>query len=149
MPLLIKSNSIFGVNYGRMVKCMDAVLVLARFWGIILVLLCVSMLVNAKFYVRLVKGFQDESVQFLYFFLILVIGAVNVSFFFNQWAWNLRGLITLLGWGSLLKGAFGILFPDFSNKIIQRINLSPVMIYPTGIIMLIVGGYLLFVGFVY
>ena len=63
---------------------MDAVLVLARFWGIILVLLCVSMLVNAKFYVRLVKGFQDESVRFLYFFLILVIGAVNVSFFFNQ-----------------------------------------------------------------
>ena len=128
---------------------MDAVLVLARFWGIILVLLCVSMLVNAKFYVRLVKGFQDESVRFLYFFLILVIGAVNVSFFFNQWAWNLRGLITLLGWGSLLKGAFGILLPDLSYKIIQRINLSPVMIYPTGIIMLIVGGYLLFYGFVY
>ena len=128
---------------------MDAALVLARFWGIILVVLCGSMLVNAKFYVRLVKGFQDESVRFLYFFLILVIGAVNVSFFFNQWAWNLRGIITLLGWGSLLKGAFGILLPDLSNKIIQRVNLSPVVIYPVGVIMLIVGCYLLFCGFVY
>jgi len=127
---------------------MDAALVLARFWGIILVVLCASMLLNAKFYVRL-KGFQDESVRFLYFFLLLVIGAVNVSFFFNQWAWNLRGIITLLGWGSLLKGTFGILLPDLSYKIIQRINLSPVMIYSTGIIMLIVGGYLLFYGFVY
>ena len=128
---------------------MDAALVLARFWGIILVVLCVSMLINAKFYVRLVKGFQDESVRFLYFFLVLVIGAVNVSFFLNQWAWNLRGLITLLGWGSLLKGSFGILLPDLSNKIIQRINLSPVVIYPTGVIMLIVGVYLLYCGFVY
>jgi len=107
------------------------------------------MLLNAKFYVRLVKGLQDETVRFLYFFVVLVIGAVSVSLFFNQWAWNLRGIITLLGWGALLKGAFGILFPDFSNKIIQRINLSPVMIYPTGIIMLIVGSYLLFYGFVY
>lgn len=128
---------------------MDAALVLARFWGIILVVLCGSMLVNAKFYVRLVKGFQDEAVRFLYFFVVLVIGAVNVSFFFNQWAWNLRGLITLLGWGSLLKGAFGILLPDLSNKIIQRVNLSPMLIYPTGVIMLIIGVYLLFCGFVY
>jgi hypothetical protein len=128
---------------------MDSALVLARFWGIILVVLCGSMLINAKFYVRLVKGFQDESVRFLYFFLVLVIGAVNVSFFLNQWAWNLRGLITLLGWGSLLKGSFGILLPDLSNKIIQRINLSPLVIYPTGVIMLIVGVYLLFCGFVY
>jgi hypothetical protein len=128
---------------------MDAALVLARFWGIILVVLCGSMLINAKFYGRLVKAFQDESVRFLYFFVVLVIGAVNVSFFLNQWAWNLRGLITLLGWGSLLKGSFGILLPDLSNKIVQRINLSPMVIYPVGVIMLIVGCYLLFVGFVY
>jgi hypothetical protein len=127
---------------------MDAALVLARFWGIVLVVLCGSMLVNAKFYVRLVKGLQDEAVRFLYFFVVLVIGAVNVSFFFNQWAWNLRGLITLLGWGSLLKGAFGILLPDLSNKIIQRVNLSPMLIYPTGVIMLIIGVYLLFCGFI-
>ena len=126
---------------------MNAALVLARFWGIILVVLCGSMLINAKFYVRLVKGFQDESVRFLYYLIVLVIGAVNVSFFFNQWAWNLRGLITLLGWGSLLKGSFGILLPDLSNRIIQKINLSPVVIYPTGVIMLIIGVYLLFVGF--
>ena len=128
---------------------MDAALVLARFWGIILVVLCVSMLINAKFYVRLVKGFQDEAVRFLYFYLVLVIGAVNMSFFFNQWAWNLRGLITLLGWGALLKGSFGILLPDLSNKIIQRINLTPAMIYLSGVIMLIIGVYLLYCGFVY
>ena len=94
---------------------MDAVLVLARFWGIILVVLCGSMLINAKFYVRLVKGFQDESVRFLYFFVVLVLGAVSVSFSLNQLAWNLRGLITLLGWGALLKGAFGIFLPDLSQ----------------------------------
>ena len=65
---------------------MDISLVLARFWGLILALLCCSMLVNVKFYVRLVKGFQDESVRFLYFFVVLVIGAVNVSLM-NQWTW--------------------------------------------------------------
>ena len=126
---------------------MDAVLVLARFWGILLVVLCISMLINAKFYVRLVKGFQDEPVRFLYYLIVLVIGAVTVSCLLNQWAWNLRGLITLLGWSALLKGSFGLLLPDLSNRVIQKINLSPVLIYPTGVIMLIVGVYLLFCGF--
>jgi hypothetical protein len=127
---------------------METSLVLARFWGIILVVLCGSLLVNAKFYVRLVKGFQDESVRFLYFFVVLVIGAVNVSVV-NQWTWNQAGLITLLGWGSLLKGSFGILLPDFSNKIIQKVRMSPAVIYPSGAVFLLVGCYLLFCGFVY
>jgi hypothetical protein len=127
---------------------MDISLVLAKCWGIILVVLCCSMLVNVKFYVRLVKGFQDESVRFLYFFVVLVIGAVNVSVM-NQWTWDQKGLVTLLGWGSLLKGLFGILLPDFSNKIIQKVNLSPMVIYPSGVIMLVVGCYLLFFGFGY
>jgi len=127
---------------------MDAALVLARFWGLILVVLCGSMVLNAQFYVRLVKGFQDESVRFLYYFVVLVIGAVNVSFL-NQWSWNLRGLITLMGWGALLKGCFGILLPDLSSRIIQRINLSLMMIYPTAVVFLLVGCYLLFYGFFY
>jgi len=126
---------------------MDISLVLARFWGLILVLLCCSMLVNVKFYVRLVKGFQDESVRFLYFFVVLVIGAVNVSVM-NQWTWDQKGLITLLGWGSLFKGLFGILLPDLSNKLIQKVNLSPMVIYPSALVMLVVGCYLLFCGVV-
>jgi hypothetical protein len=127
---------------------MNTTLALARFWGIILVVLCVSMLINAKFYVRLIRAFQDESVRFLYFFVVMVIGAVNVSIM-NQWQWDVKGLIMLLGWGSLLKGSFGILLPDFSNRIIQKITLSPVMIYSAGVVMLIVGGFLLAVGFVF
>src|ERR1039458_447458 len=76
---------------------MEAALVLARFWGIIVVVLCVlSMLLNAKFYVRVVKAFQDESVRFLYYFIVLVIGAMNVSFL-NEWALNLR--VSLHCWG--------------------------------------------------
>ena len=127
---------------------METSLVLARFWGIILVVLCGSLLFNAKFYVRLIKGFQDEAIRFLYFFVVLFIGAVTVSVV-NQWTWNQAGLITLLGWGSLLKGSFGILLPDFLKKIIQKVRMSPAVIYPTGVVFLLVGCYLLFCGFVY
>ena len=77
------------------------------------------------------RHFQDETTRFLYFFVVLVIGAVSVSVL-NQWTLNAAGLATLLGWGALFKGTFGILLPDLSNRIIQKVNLSPVVIYPTG-----------------
>ena len=124
---------------------MNITLALAKFWGIILVGLCCSMLMNVKFYVRLVKGFQDESVRFLCFFVVLVMGAASVSVM-NQWTLDINGLMTLLGWGSVFKGLFWILLPDFSNKIIQKVNVRMV-IYPSGVIMLVIGCYLLFVGF--
>ena len=127
---------------------MDTSLVLARFWGILLVVLCGSLVIHAKYYVRLVRGFQHEATRFLYFYVVLVIGAVNVAVL-NRWQWDYKGLITVLGWGSVLKGSFGILMPHFSNKIIERVRLSPMVIYPSGVIMLIVGVYLLFCGFVY
>jgi hypothetical protein len=78
---------------------------------------------------------------------VLLIGAVNVSVM-NQWTWDQKGLITLLGWGSLFKGLFGILLPDLSNKLIQKVNLSSMVIYPSALIMLVVGCYLLFCGVV-
>ncbi len=127
---------------------MNPALIMIRFWGIILIVLSCSMLFNAGFYVRLVKALQNETTRFLYFFVVLVIGALSVSVL-NQWTLNAAGLATLLGWGALFKGTFGILLLDLSNKIIQQVNLSPVVIYPVGVIMLIVGCYLLVVGFVY
>lgn len=102
-------------------------------------------MISADFYVRLVRGFQDEVVRFLYFFVVLVIGAASVSIL-NQWTLNAAGLVSLLGWGSLLKGAVGILFPDLSNRIIQKVRLTPPMIYLSGIILLILGLYLLLIG---
>jgi len=127
---------------------MNITLVLARFWGIILVVLCGSLLVHAKFYFRLVKAFQDESVRFLYFFVVLVIGAVCVAVH-NEWEPNVRGLITFLGWLSLLKGICGISFPETFNKIIDKVSLTPALLYLWAVIYLVVGCFLLFVGFVH
>ena len=98
---------------------MDISLVLARFWGLILVLLCCSILINVKFYVRLIEGFRNESVRFLYFFIVLLIGAVNVSVM-NQWTWDQKGLITLLGGGLCLKDCSGYCCLIYQTSLSKR-----------------------------
>jgi len=97
---------------------MNPALIMIRFWGIILIVLSCSMLFNAWLYVRLVKALQDETTRFLYFYVVLVIGAISVSVL-NQWTLNAAGLATLLGWGALFKGTVGILLPNVFNRIVQ------------------------------
>ena len=127
---------------------MNPNVVVIKFWGIILLVLGGSLLINANFYLRLVRSFQEEVVRFLYFFVVMVIGAASISVL-NQWTLNAAGLVSLLGWGSLLKGALGILLPDLTNRIILKVRWTPPMIYPAGVVLLIIGCYLLFVGFLY
>ena len=127
---------------------MNPALILIRFWGIILIVLSCSMMFNAGFYIRLVKALQDETTRFLYFFVVLVIGAISVSVL-NQWTLNAAGLATLLGWGALFKGTFGILLPNLFDRVVQKVGQTTGVFYLSGIIFLVVGVYLLFVGFVY
>lgn len=127
---------------------MNPALVLIRFWGILLIVLSCSMLFNAGFYVRLVRAFEDETIRFLSFFVVLVIGAFCVSML-NQWTLNAAGLATLLGWGALLKGTLGILLPNRFNRIIQRVGQTTGVFYLSGIVCLLLGIYLLLVGFGY
>lgn len=128
---------------------MNPALIMIKFWGIILIVLSCSMLFNAGFYVRLVKALQDETIRFLYFYVVLVIGAVCVSVL-NQWTLNAAGLATLLGWGALFKGTFGILLPNVFNRIVQKVGQTTGVFYMAGIIFLVIGVYFLFVdlGFI-
>jgi hypothetical protein len=127
---------------------MNPPLIMIRVWGIISIVMACSMLFNAGFYVRLVKALQDETTRFLYFFVVLVVGAVSVSVL-NQWTLNAAGLATLLGWGALFKGTVGTLLPNIFNRIVQKVGQTAGLFYIAGIIFLVIGVYLLFVGFVY
>ncbi|MGD1075733.1 MAG: hypothetical protein ABR903_06595 [Thermodesulfovibrionales bacterium] len=62
---------------------------------------------------------------------------------------NIRGLITLLGWGSLLKGICGIVFPETYYRIIDKLSLTPALRCLWAIIFLGIGCLLVFVGFVH
>ena len=60
----------------------------------------------------------------------------------NIWATDWRLLITLIGWGILVKGLHALLFPK-SFIVIAKKMIKPVMFTLAPIIMFVLGGYLL------
>jgi hypothetical protein len=88
---------------------MDSWLYLARAWGLFSVLISAALLLNRRRLVSQIKAFSDEYPIILIAGVIaLGIGALQVTGR-NSWTLDYRGLITLFGWLSLLKG-IGITF---------------------------------------
>jgi uncharacterized membrane protein HdeD (DUF308 family) len=94
---------------------MDITVVLARFWGTLLVTAGVALLINKKLLPDIVKERDDKEYLLLSGFISLLIGAFQVSFY-NYLEISVRGLITFFGWVALIKGFIRLGAPQFPKK---------------------------------
>ena len=91
---------------------MDSWLYLARAWGLFSVLISVALLLNHRRFVSQIKTISDEyPIALIGGVIALGIGALQVTRY-NSWTLDYRGLITLFGWLSLLKGIGITLVPS-------------------------------------
>jgi hypothetical protein len=99
----------------------DISLFLAAFWGWFIVIFCVVLLVNPKRTSQLIKNLTHEKHLVLPAILTIVLGLVSVLLH-NVWTLNWKLIITLFGWGTLLKGMHLFAFPKNTLKLIDTIN---------------------------
>lgn len=90
---------------------------LAHTWGIFLFLVCFGLLLNRKTFLDALQKMNTMSL-FLLGFILLIIGSLQVVGY-EHWSISWRGLITLLGWATLLKGIAIFFIPDYYNKLVK------------------------------
>lgn len=92
-------------------------LAVARVWGIFLFLVCFSLLLNRDRFVSVVKK-MDANSLFIIGFILLIVGSIQVVGY-EHWSFDWTGLLTILGWATLLKGIALLFIPGYSNKMIK------------------------------
>ena len=97
---------------------MDASILLARIIGPLFVVIAVGVLINRDVYRDMIEDFV-KSPSLIYFSgaMALAIG-IAIVLFHNIWVLDWRVILTLLGWGLILKGSMRILFPGWIVKVI-------------------------------
>ncbi|MGC9602369.1 MAG: hypothetical protein ABSE76_01320 [Minisyncoccia bacterium] len=126
---------------------MNASIAIAQVLGLVLAIMGLSVIFDRKnVSVALDKIGQDRGFLWLWGFLILSMGAVIVVMN-NSWTSGLALLITILGWLTLIKGAFLLLFPGPAIALYRKCNKDGVLLFG-GIVAFIVGVVLLYFGFV-
>jgi hypothetical protein len=125
---------------------MELSLYLARAWGLFCVLLSVGLILNRRRLVQQIKSVsEDYPIALIAGVVALILGAAQITGY-NSWTLDYRGLITLLGWLSLVKGAAII---SFRSAYLARFSrfLAEGHWYSIALVaVLILGVYLLYVG---
>lgn len=126
---------------------MENSILLARFIGPYIIVIGIGLLLNLKYYQRVMEGFfKDPALVYITGLITFVVG-LAVVLFHNIWAMDWRVIITLLGWNVLIKGIVLVVFPAAAAKITDKFvkNIKLVAI-PWGI-MLIIGIFLITKGY--
>ncbi len=128
---------------------MDVTMFIAKTLGIYMVVLSAAILIHAENFISIVTGiFHNAALQFVLGMNILIMGILIITSH-NIWDSSWVVLITILGWLIFFKGIFYVMFPKTLSVMMARVMLrSKNWLYVSGVINLIIGVYLCYMGFV-
>lgn len=102
---------------------MQKALLLAAIVGPVYLVFGLSILLYVKQWQKLIAELVKNHFQMLFgMTLSLVLGLILINAY-NVWEWSLYVVITITGWGALLKALFYFLAPE---KCIEKVLKSPI-----------------------
>lgn len=117
---------------------MNITTLLAQFWGILFVVLGLSVILNKKSMSAVLQEMtQNKGYLWLMGFVMLALGAILVVLS-NVWTSGLTLLITVIGWLVLIKGIFILFFPDDAVSLYRKFNTNRWLVL-MGVVALVLG----------
>ena len=122
-------------------------IILAQIMGPVFAVSGIGFLLHSKFYKKMIKDFEEhEGLTYFVGIIIMILGLI-VILNHNVWEAFVAGVVTLIGWGSFLKGAIFLIAPkllfELSKPIIKNANIVKFTMF----VWLVVGVYLSWFGY--
>jgi hypothetical protein len=119
---------------------MENAVAIASVLGPVWVIVGLSYLLYAKKWQDVARGWTKDHYSLIPMMLIVLILGIIAVRMYNVWEWNVWLLVTLAGWGMLLKGALFILLPgSFFKGMMKAFNKGWVF-HLGGLVALVAGG---------
>lgn len=125
---------------------MEISIFLAKFWGWLLVIVCLVFLLRKKVLLEeLFRLVEDKGFVLLSGYLALIVGLVTVVLH-NVWVADWRVVITIFGWVSLIKGIVRIGFPVALQKWVPIFKNKPALTQILLVIAILLGAWLIWMS---
>jgi hypothetical protein len=125
---------------------MELSLFLARAWGLFSVITSAGLLLNKGIFISMMEHLQTDAVGILIAGVVALGIGVSQVVGFNSWTVDYRGLVTLFGWVSLLKGIAIISVPGYMARFAQ-VFIKESWYTAALVVFFIMGAYLCYAGF--
>jgi len=126
---------------------METSIYLAQIFGVFFLVMGVAAIFNPVYYSTASSGLlKDPVTAFTWGAMSLVLGFVIVHAH-NIWKADWTVLVTLVGWGALLKGIVFLVFPDLARSISKIYAKNHAVIIGNGFAALVMGVIFSYYGF--
>ena len=127
---------------------MELSYLLARLWGLYLIIISLSFLFNRKGLEVIITIVSNRALVILGGFISLLIGIIMVVIH-NVWTPDWRIILTLFGWLAIIKGVVYINWPELALKWGNKFQTNRGLVNTLLVIALIFGIYLTYMGFIF
>lgn len=120
---------------------MDITLFLAKIWGPVILAMGLGIFVSRDYYIKIYQDIDKNVFAALIFGMAGMAVGIAQVLYHNLWGSFPEILISILGWGTLVKGTLFILMPNFVDKMGDRwisLKLQPM----SAALTLVLGAYL-------
>jgi len=126
---------------------METSILLAKIFGLLYLVVGIGMLIDSKYYKKMMDDvLGSAAVMFFGGAAALAVGLVMVTYH-NVWTgWPI--IITIIGWIALIKGVLLLLLPSSMMKLSRSLLKSSSMLAVWGVVALVLGLILGYLGFV-
>lgn len=125
---------------------METTTFLAQIWGPILIAVGLGFFFSTKYYIKIYRDLEKESFAVLFFGMIAMAGGIAHILAHNIWDNLSQIIVSFLGWGLLVKGIICVTFPRLADRGGDWV-LSAKAVPVAGVVTLILGAYLSWVGY--
>lgn len=127
---------------------METTILLAQFWGWLLVITCAIYLFKREpLSEELYRLAEDRGFTMLSGYIALLLGLATVILH-NVWVADWRVVITLFGWLSLAKGIVRLGFPEIFQKVVQVYKNKTWLTRGLLVVRILLGAWLLWISFI-
>ena len=125
---------------------MDITTFLAQVWGPVLVAVGLGFFASRAYYVKIYRDLEKETFAVLFFGMFAMAAGIIQLLAHNVWGTLPQVVVSLLGWGLLIKGIICTTFPKLADKGADW-TLDAKIVPAAGGIALLIGAYLSWVSY--
>lgn len=125
---------------------MDSTIFLAQIWGVGLFAMGIGVFVSRKHYISVYRDIQKETLSVLLFAIVAISAGILQIQYHNVWGTFSEVVVSLLGWMLLAKGLAFAIVPSLVDRG-GDFQVDSKLVPVSGAFMLILGAYLLWLGF--
>ncbi len=125
---------------------MDITLFIAQIWGPILLALGVGFFTSRSYYLKMYHNLEQHAFAvFMFAILAIAVGIIQVQAH-NVWGSFTQVVISVLGWGTLVKGIIFAVAPRFVDQTAAW-EADKKLIPSVGVLMILLGAFLTWAGY--